>query len=59
MYSDEQIEKKTLASIRAAKRVGATFVEVDVMLSKDKVFFCLRLVWRRRFKLNGMKHRFQ
>ncbi len=32
--------ENTLASIRAAKRVGATFVEVDVMLSKDKVIFC-------------------
>ncbi len=32
--------ENTLASIRAAKRVGATFVEVDVMLSKDKVFCC-------------------
>lgn len=29
--------ENTLASIRAAKRVGAKFVEVDVMLSKDKV----------------------
>ena len=36
--------ENTLASIRAAKRVGATFVEVDVMLSKDKVLFCFRLV---------------
>jgi hypothetical protein len=32
--------ENTLAAIRAAKRVGATFVEVDVMLSKDKVFLC-------------------
>ena len=32
--------ENTLASIRAAKRVGANFVEVDVMLSKDKVFIC-------------------
>ena len=31
--------ENTLASIRAAKRVGATFVEVDVMLSKDKAWF--------------------
>ena len=30
--------ENTLAAIRAAKRVGANFVEVDVMLSKDKVF---------------------
>jgi glycerophosphoryl diester phosphodiesterase len=30
--------ENTLASIRAAKRVGAAFVEVDVMLSKDKVY---------------------
>mmetsp|Transcript_51901 Transcript_51901/g.135416 ORF Transcript_51901/g.135416 Transcript_51901/m.135416 type:complete len:102 (+) Transcript_51901:1024-1329(+) len=29
--------ENTLASIRAAKRVGANFVEVDVLLSKDKV----------------------
>ncbi|EKX39689.1 hypothetical protein GUITHDRAFT_154344, partial [Guillardia theta CCMP2712] len=29
--------ENTLASIRAAKRLGCTFVEVDVMLSNDKV----------------------
>ena len=41
--------ENTLAAIRAAKRVGATFVEVDVKLSKDKVFPVLLL--RKCFKL--------
>jgi hypothetical protein len=36
--------ENTLASIRAAKRVGAKFVEVDVMLSKDKVDRCYVII---------------
>lgn len=34
--------ENTLASIRTAKGIGCSWVEVDVMLTKDKVsaFFC-------------------